>query len=462
MKKFKRILVVGAAATMLLGSVLNVSAAGLHDIFDAKYYADSYADLKEAFGYDENLLYQHFLTYGLKEGRNMSPILNVVAYREAYSDLDAAFGDNWDAYVDHFFTFGAREMREKGVLFNPVVYANSYGDIKAVYGDNLTSIAEHYLVFGRAEHRTLGTSGVYADIAAAKLAEWKEQQASKPAIFFSSWSSDGHVEYIYDEQGNCVTKNIYDSNGNKVVSYHATYNSNGDVVYSEIRDREGNLDSYTQYAYDGRKLQKEIHYNSNGTVTSSSIYEWTGNKVKISDYDESGNPAGYVECETDDNFNFTRKVYYDSNGLRSNESTYDKDGNMLTRLSYNAAGEITENVAYTYYAPNVVKTFTKIEGNQKYISEYNEKGKELSFKQYSDGKLVYTSTNEYYPEGSLAKTYYEDSSSDEEISNLLVCFDKQGRLLKKINNTKFANGKSSTVVTEYAADESYTSTYEYY
>lgn len=38
-------------------------------VFDAQYYADTYADLKETFGYDEALLYNHYLNYGKAEGR---------------------------------------------------------------------------------------------------------------------------------------------------------------------------------------------------------------------------------------------------------------------------------------------------------------------------------------------------------------------------------------------------------
>ena len=38
------------------------------------YYADTYSDLKNAFGYDANLLYKHYFEYGLKEGRRISSI----------------------------------------------------------------------------------------------------------------------------------------------------------------------------------------------------------------------------------------------------------------------------------------------------------------------------------------------------------------------------------------------------
>ena len=42
------------------------------NVFDAEYYASTYADVKEALGTDEAVLYKHYLDYGKKEGR--SPI----------------------------------------------------------------------------------------------------------------------------------------------------------------------------------------------------------------------------------------------------------------------------------------------------------------------------------------------------------------------------------------------------
>ncbi len=47
-KKIMKVLLGGVVATAFLGNVFSVSAAGLKDIFDAKYYADNNADVKEA------------------------------------------------------------------------------------------------------------------------------------------------------------------------------------------------------------------------------------------------------------------------------------------------------------------------------------------------------------------------------------------------------------------------------
>lgn len=102
-------------AAAVLSSTLNVSAAGLRDVFDAEYYAETYPELKASIGDDAEALFQHYVTYGLSEGLAGSRVFNVVEYRNAYADLDAVFGDNWDAYVDHYFTIGIAEGRTAGV-----------------------------------------------------------------------------------------------------------------------------------------------------------------------------------------------------------------------------------------------------------------------------------------------------------------------------------------------------------
>lgn len=491
MKKFRHILVVGMATTMLLGSVLDVSAAGLKDIFDAEYYADSYPDLKEAFGYDETQLYNHFITYGLEEGRNMNPILDVVAYRKAYADLEAAFGDDWDAYVNHFFTFGAGEMRDQGVLFNPIIYADAYDDIKTAYGSDLIAIIRHYLIFGRAENRTIGTFNGYADMAAAGKAAQGAQQvtpdgASAPTSALETPGSDvpsgnapgGNGEnsnktsviwdpvvekrfaYEYDERGNCISVTAYDFEGNKLWSTHYTFNSNNELVHIETRDSEGNCEGYDEYEYDGGKIKKATYYYGNGKVSASETYEWNDdNTVKILRHDADGKIIYYRECETDSHLNFTRENYYTSEGdlYAYYVYTYDANDNVLTSICYNPDRTEASNQSFTYYENGTKKTETYISGDYKEIFEYNESGSKVSTKSYSNDKLQDASTYEYYAEGPLAKKscnrFYSDGSSSYEEED----YDRQGRKQKKTSIDKSSDGTlSSEWVQEFAADGSYT------
>lgn len=113
--KWKALSMLAAAVTMLMIGRLDVSAAGVRDVFDAAYYANSYADLKAVYGTDEEALFQHYITAGINEGRVASPEFDIAAYRNGYPDLQAVFGDNWDAYADHYLSVGKAEGRTIGV-----------------------------------------------------------------------------------------------------------------------------------------------------------------------------------------------------------------------------------------------------------------------------------------------------------------------------------------------------------
>lgn len=65
----KRNLVAMAGMLVMLGSVLPVSAAESLETFDYEAYADTYPDLKAAFGYDAEALYNHYMHWGKAEGR---------------------------------------------------------------------------------------------------------------------------------------------------------------------------------------------------------------------------------------------------------------------------------------------------------------------------------------------------------------------------------------------------------
>lgn len=59
----------GLGSTWTAANAEYVPFTGSIDEFDYKAYADRYQDIKEAFGYDPNALYEHYMTFGIKEKR---------------------------------------------------------------------------------------------------------------------------------------------------------------------------------------------------------------------------------------------------------------------------------------------------------------------------------------------------------------------------------------------------------
>lgn len=163
--KHRRVMALGLAMVTFMSMAMNVSAMDLKDIFSAEYYAEQNPDIVEVLGDDAKVLYQHYVTSGLSEGRKGSPVLDVAKYRASYADLDKAFGDNWEAYVDHYFKDGVNEEnRRKGVLLDPIVYGEKYRDLRKAFGTDIEALAKHYVKNGWKEGRDYGTAGKYEDI----------------------------------------------------------------------------------------------------------------------------------------------------------------------------------------------------------------------------------------------------------------------------------------------------------
>jgi hypothetical protein len=82
-------------------------------VFNARAYSDLYPDLKKAFGYDEKKLRDHYLVWGLKEGRSPCGAENIWCkfseelYLNKYVDVKNA-GMNG---LDHYKKYGIFENR---------------------------------------------------------------------------------------------------------------------------------------------------------------------------------------------------------------------------------------------------------------------------------------------------------------------------------------------------------------
>lgn len=87
-------------------------------VFDADYYYNAYADLQQNIGNDPAALLKHFITSGMKEGRNGNAAFNVKAYMYNNLDLVATYGaGDYTNYYIHYICHGQREGR--AALYKP-------------------------------------------------------------------------------------------------------------------------------------------------------------------------------------------------------------------------------------------------------------------------------------------------------------------------------------------------------
>ena len=81
-------------------------------VFDAIFYADANPDINEVCQNDEQKLLEHFVNFGMQEGRRASLNFNLYYYQENNPDLVQAFGDNVKDYYEHYIVCGYQEGRK--------------------------------------------------------------------------------------------------------------------------------------------------------------------------------------------------------------------------------------------------------------------------------------------------------------------------------------------------------------
>jgi hypothetical protein len=136
-------------------STVNISTIG-SDVktFDGLSYIASYADLRLAYGSNEQAGVNHFLSTGAAEGRAIT--FDVWGYLASNSDLLAAFGSNGTAAAKHYIDYGLSEGRDVS-SFDGLRYTASNPDLISVLGSDPDGASWHYVVAGRNEGRSVNS-----------------------------------------------------------------------------------------------------------------------------------------------------------------------------------------------------------------------------------------------------------------------------------------------------------------
>ena len=110
-------------------------------LFDSKYYLAHSPDVAAA----GTAPYQHYLTYGWKEGRNPSALFDTSYYLQQNPDVRAAKVNP----LLHFEQHGWKEGRDPSLMFSDAKYLAANPDVKAAGVDPLL----HYVSNGQSEGR---------------------------------------------------------------------------------------------------------------------------------------------------------------------------------------------------------------------------------------------------------------------------------------------------------------------
>ena len=107
-------------------------------VFDADYYLNKYPDVNEWANGSKDKALDHFINYGMSEGRRGSEAFDVYSYKTRYLDLRKAYGSNLKGYYLHYLEYGMKEHRNgssmtgfEGYIMSPPF--TSYEDAAAHY-----------------------------------------------------------------------------------------------------------------------------------------------------------------------------------------------------------------------------------------------------------------------------------------------------------------------------------------
>ncbi len=116
-------------------------------VFDAKYYADTHADLKTAYGYDEEKLYDHFINYGIEEGRAASPYFDVKFYmNQNTQNFRETMKGDYEKAFNHFLTnIESTTLMKLSESFDAGFYAEQNPDLSET---TVLGLLAHYVAVG--------------------------------------------------------------------------------------------------------------------------------------------------------------------------------------------------------------------------------------------------------------------------------------------------------------------------
>ena len=125
--------------------------------FDPEYYAEHNPDVVAVFGTDANALYNHYKTYGIKEGR--LPYDGAAVSSVKNSNVSASLAQ---ARYDVFYNKKDVYVYDPSVLFDADYYLANYPELATTIGTDYKALFNHYINYGRFEGRT-ARIGIYPE-----------------------------------------------------------------------------------------------------------------------------------------------------------------------------------------------------------------------------------------------------------------------------------------------------------
>lgn len=122
------------------------------DSFDPLQYLANNKDLIAAFGLDPTAATQHYVSYGYKEGRATTGFDALAYIASDASRIDTIGYSVVGGEIDYILNGAAKGAT---ISFSGLSYIASYADLRAVFGLNAAAGVDHYLNYGYKEYRSV-------------------------------------------------------------------------------------------------------------------------------------------------------------------------------------------------------------------------------------------------------------------------------------------------------------------
>lgn len=256
-------------------------------------------------------------------------------------------------------------------------------------------------------------------------------------VYFDGKLNDTTDEYLYsemvnDDNGNLLSENHYDTEGEMNYEYKAEYNDKNQIV-SELRIEDGEVIDNSKYTYEGDNLIEERHlyeegfeerivneYDSNGLrirqisydtdneITEKLVYTYDGkNLVNIEYEDEDCKKSPYQQNEYDNAGNVTRVLYTNLEGnVLETDNTYDKKNRLTKTISYNEYKRIDSIEENEYNDKDLIVRTVRKERDRTitFDYKYNEIDRISHFSITDNKGNVLQSADREYENGLIARS----------------------------------------------------------
>ncbi len=331
------------------------------------YYADTYSDLKNAFGYDANRLYKHYFEYGLKEGRRISQYISSDIYNTEGNKTIYAGWKGVVYKINYNANGGTGTMESNNAEFGTNVTIKNNGFTRDGYTFAGWTTKSNGTDDG---YGWTGWSGTwnYADgqygIAENKLvlyARWKKNK-----VYIKLDANGGSVRGS-TTYGSCRTNNnLIGCSWNSpkelfhTIDYGDSLDSAGLANYNNPEYLYITKDGYFAYASEawicdsnsgcstvGRTFDQDTAYKasdfcdaSNGDCTVTLKVNWKKIDTTINDWRCHDKYSYFITyCDSDDMCEYTARAYKE-NGASYSERVYGK----INRNNLNLSSCFVDNI----------------------------------------------------------------------------------------------------------------------